>query len=242
MKRAVPTSSRAVTTTGRSVDYGSGIPDGGLLHNWDAQQQSLTDGNSGNFIDTKGSKDLTTLGGPTFRSSAVNGLPAFEYDGSGDGHRDVSGARLGTNNEYTFATVFALTGSYPGHGDAEIIAQNGERGDGNLHAVAPSRSAYRQSHWGEPNNELGTPDTNAHILISAYDGTDVTLWLDTADQTTITNYGYPNSPTAFNVGQHDNASRSQARAFVSHVLHYDQYYDAAQREQLGNSLRDYWSF
>jgi len=96
------------------------IPDSGLLHEWDTQALSATDGDTIDSLpDQQGTLDLPASGAPSYETTTNISEPAVFYDGSDDRHSDSSfgGVEDGTitiafvieplrtNTKETFATV-----------------------------------------------------------------------------------------------------------------------------------------
>ena len=91
----------------------STIPDNTVAH-YDASQLSLDDGDTVSvWPDEQGDNDLDTqIGSPTYVESGINGNPAIAFDGDGDG---LEGTGLSVTQPNTTYLVFEYQGSFDGN-------------------------------------------------------------------------------------------------------------------------------
>ncbi len=126
--------------------------------------------------DEEGTADASAIGDPQLDGSGINSEQAVLYDGTDDGHQTSSAFGLGSNSEWTAACVFQLNDN----GSTQTLIENGDIGtdDGYRLAAQFDNNQYRFIHSGVTAATGGTPDTNAHVLVVTYDGSNIIADLD----------------------------------------------------------------
>jgi len=143
------------------------IPDTGLDHFYWSQELSGVDP----WTDEAGNKDLSSTGNPTLQNG-INSNQTVAYDGD-DSHSSSTAASLGTNNVYTFAGVFQLSDTNVDYS----IYLNGKEANSGFELRTES-GIWKVFHHTVASYSGVSIDTNPHVIVGTYDGSNVIVDLD----------------------------------------------------------------
>jgi len=164
----------------RAGIFGSGsvIPDeDNLTARYDARELSLSDGETvSTWPDETGNgNDLSAVGSPTFRASAISGLPAVETDGTND-RLETS---FGTTNAQPFH-IFYLGQLQTTSNTQTIYSDNPVPGSGFV-GLQSNDGSYQWKINGQTDPTLGSSSTNEGIISTLIDGSNSTLRVNGSD-------------------------------------------------------------
>jgi len=212
------------------------IPVSGLLHDYDATQESYTDGATGEtFNDQKGANDGVATG-TTFRTSGLNGNPSFEYDGSNDRHT-LNRISLGSGDEATVAAVVDV--------DAiqlqAIFANNSEVGStrGFWVGIDPNGKWTAQFPAGSANLIGAAASSGTAIVLFSTDGNDGFLEVDgIVEASASISINNSNKQNAF-IGTL-RPGTGQFIGQIGQVLYYDEFKNSSERSDIYSGLANKW--
>ena len=144
------------------------IPDIQNLHaRYDARNLSLSDGQTvTSWPDEVASADLSAVSSPKYVTSAINGVPAVEYDGVDDRHD----ASFASSISDPYSIFFSGRLKTRNDGNADIaFADNPVPGSGFVgFQIGNGSGSYKWKINGGSDQVLGTNDTNAHIFSALF--------------------------------------------------------------------------
>lgn len=208
----------------------SAIPDEGLVHSYDSQDEA--DGGISTFNDRAGGNNLS--GGGEVVSDGINGLQSVYVD---DTQRFVGDAvPLGDGDEYTVAGIFEIQ-TMPEQW-VRIITNGDDDGwfvtyDDNADEINLSHAGIDSAKIAEP-LETGTE----YIFVGTYDGSDATLEVDgLGSETNTQSIDAPTGDLELN-SKGDGEFTDQ---FLGEFWVYEVFKDASQRQEIIDSLNERWS-
>ena len=210
------------------------IPDSGLARDYDARNISASaDDSITTWPEDNENEDASGSG--TYKEDfGPDNLPSVLLDGSNDGFV----ANPVTTETQTIAVVYQFEDDGFDH-----LVGNHEADENGIHVRTDGSSEIRITHDGEANVGTGENwDANANILIVAHNADDDTTVVDLNNSEInrhTTNVIQPGNNAELNIGVRESGDeRSNVR--VSHVRHYDSYYDDEDRTELHDALASEW--
>jgi len=146
------------------------IPDSGLDHfYWAASINSIS-----TWPDSEGSEDASETAS-TASISDINGTDAVDYP-SDTTHQTSNAWSTGASEEYTFLLVFDLDNN---NNNNRPIVNGGGGSNGVVFDVQyGTDNHYRLVHEGVVGVNFGTSDTDPHIAVGTYDGSNIIVDID----------------------------------------------------------------
>jgi len=213
------------------------LPVTGLVHNWDATQETYSDSSTGQtFNDQEGNNDGSATG-TTFRTSGINANESFEYDGADDRHT-CNQIPLGSGDQATVAAVVDLQATNDRY---VFFANNSEPGTtrgfwmgtdllGNWTVQFPAGSA----------NLVGsTATTGTAIVVFSTDGSNGFLEVDDS----LEDSGSISIITSVLDNAYIGTLRPNTAVWdgqIGQVVYYDEFKDSAERSDIYSALSSKW--
>jgi len=214
----------------QGYQYGAGIPDSGLEHDWDSTAQAFGDGESvTTLVDQQGTFDLSGSG--TGQTGALNGNDAILLDGADDGYQDSSnGVTMGSGNEYTVATFHEQDSV---GGTQTIIYTRAYEirltDSGEIEVVHPAQASYSTG--------VTLSQGDDAIVVMSYDGSTLQAQVEKSQVVDTTESVLDATETG--VGSRQDGSQP-ASILSGQTLHYSEYKTDSERDEIVDALDNMW--
>jgi len=229
------TASAVVGPSGEVVFDAAEIPDSGnLQQHYDASSFNLNDGDavSSLWTDEAGSFDASVVGAPIYRSSAINGQPAVEFDGADDAFD--TGFVKDTNNAETLYLVAEQT--------AESLEYFwGASDNGSYFQGLDGGNGLYYSGFGDGFDNPGGITQSAYRIHSIVADGSALEWFD--NQTSAASYSYTGQGSigvSTYIGARNRADGASGylTGSIAEILRYGVAHDSTTRQDVESYLND----
>ena len=213
---------------------GTDIPDSGLLHDYNALEESTTS----TFEDRVGSNDLSANGDPTLISDGINGKQTIRLDGVDDSY---VGDGITQNGDYTTAGVIDFRETDNNQNILRNAGSSGYRFEG--------RASDGDDTWDWTANGIavhrgsGVEHANPEIFVASYNDSSDNLILDINDIEVINtsaNFDDVSSSDNIQVGEVGDVDFTEVD--LGRLLFYEEFNDDEGRSEIHDALASEWGF